>query len=297
MIAKRGVVVFIALALLLAWAVALPLYISGGLGNPLAPAIAVTMMITPTIAALVVVRFVDRPASIPRELGLWPLRPARRLLAYLGLAVLLPAVMVIGALPVGALLGVYSADLTDFSAFREALAAQGGPELPFPIGMLVALQFLNVLIGGIINTLPALGEELGWRGYLLPKLMPHGAVPAILVSGVIWGLWHAPLVLLGYNYPSAPGWLGVLMMCVTCILVGGVLGWLRLRSDSVWPPALAHGVFNAAAGMGLVFGRAGEPVDTVHATVLGWSGWILPALILGVMLASGSFRARERASA
>lgn len=289
----RAVIVFVVLAIALAWAVALPLYFTGGFANPFAIAVPVAMMATPTVAALIVVRFVDRPASIPRELGLWPLRPARRLLAYLGLAVLVPAGIVIGALFVGAALGVYPADFTEFSAFREAIAAQEaatGQSLPMSIELIVALQFVNVIVGGVINTVPALGEELGWRGYLLPKLLPLGVVPAILISGVIWGAWHAPLLLLGYNYPTAPGWLAVVMMCVTCVLVGAVFGWLRIRSNSVWPAALAHGTFNAAAGMGFVFARAGETVDTTAATVLGWSGWILPAALVIVLLATKSFR-------
>jgi membrane protease YdiL (CAAX protease family) len=290
----RAVVIFVAVALALAWAVALPLYFTGGLGNPLTQLVAVGMMATPAIAAVLVVRFVDRPQSIPRELGLWPLRPARRLFAYLAFAVVIPAVIVLSALPIGAWLGVYPADITEFSAFREAFEAQaGGLPLPIPIGVLVALQFVNVVIGGIVNTIPALGEELGWRGYLLPKLMPLGAIPAVLISGVTWGLWHAPLLLLGYNYPSAPGWIAVLMMCGMCILIGAVFGWLRLRSNSVWPPALAHGVFNATAGLSLVFARAGEPIDTVHATVLGWTGWIVPLVLVATLLATRSLR-RER---
>ena len=130
----------------------------------------------------------------------------------------------------------------------------------------------------------------GWRGWLLPKLMPLGAGPAVLISGVIWGLWHAPLILLGYNYPTAPGWLAVLSMCGMCIVVGGVFGWLRIRSGSVWPAALAHGAFNAAAGLSLLVVAAGDIVDPTQATILGWSGWIVPALLVVVLIATGRFR-------
>jgi membrane protease YdiL (CAAX protease family) len=55
-----------------------------------------------------------------------------------------------------------------------------------------------VLVGAFINVIPAIGEELGWRGWLLPKRMPLGTVPALVLSGIIWGIWHAPLVLLRY---------------------------------------------------------------------------------------------------
>lgn len=167
-------------------------------------------------------------------------------------------------------------------------------ELPLPIGTLVAVQLATIPLGALINLLPALGEELGWRGWLLPRLLPLGTVSALLVSGVIWGLWHAPLILLGYNYPEAPGWLGLVCTVVMCILVGAVFGWLRLRSGSVWPAALAHAAFNAAAGSYLLFAAAGERVDTTQATVLGWSGWIVPLALVVVLVATGRFAPREQ---
>ncbi|MFZ4893532.1 CPBP family intramembrane glutamic endopeptidase [Plantibacter sp. Mn2098] len=291
----RPVLVFLIIAFALAWLVCLPLYMNEGLANPWFGLIAVCMMATPAIAALVVVGFVRRPPSIPRELGLWPLGRAPRFLSSIGLAVLVPVALILVALPIGALLGVYPADFVHFSAFQAVidaqLAASGVASLPIPIGLLVLAQLLNVVIGAVINTVPALGEELGWRGYLLPKLLPLGNVRAILISGVVWGLWHAPLILLGYNYPYAPGWAGVLMMCGMCIVVGGVFGWLRLRSASVWPAALAHGAFNAAAGFSLVFAQAGERIDTVNATILGWSGWIVPAAVVVWLVATGRFSA------
>ena len=193
----------------------------------------------------------------------------------------------------GSLLGVYHADLVHFSGFQAQLDALGAGELPMPIGVLVAIQCSAVILGALINTIPALGEEIGWRGWLLPKLLPLGPVPAILVSGVIWGAWHAPLVLLGYNYPTAPGWLGVLAMIGMCTLVGGVFGWLRLRSGSVWPAALAHGSFNAAAGLSFLFSSADFPIDTTQATILGWSGWIVPLGVVVVLVATGRFSARD----
>lgn len=289
----RAVVIFVTLAIALAWAVALPLYFTGGLANPWFALVAVAMMATPTVAALIVVRFVDRPASIPRELGLWPLRPMRRLVGYFALAIVVPVFIILVALPIGSLIGVYQADFTGFSAFREVIAAQEeqlGVEIPIPIETLVALQFVNVLIGGVINMIPAAGEEIGWRGYLLPKLLPLGPVPAVLISGVIWGIWHAPLLLLGYNYPGAPGWLAVLSMCGMCIVVGAIFGWLRLRSNSVWPAALAHGTFNAAAGLSFVFAASTEAPDTTQATILGWTGWIVPLVIVAVLVARGALR-------
>lgn len=289
-----SIVVFLIIAFGLSWVVALPLWSGDGLDSLLFPLVALAMMFTPAIAALVTVFFVDRPQHKAQALGLWPLKPAKRFIGYLVLGLVVPIALVLMALPVGAILGVYPADFIHFSGFEAMTEAQletsGAQSLPIPIEALVALQIVNVLVGAFINVIPALGEEIGWRGWLLPKLMPLGTIPAFVISGVVWGLWHAPLILIGYNYPHAPGWLGVLMMVGMCVVIGGVFGWLRLRSESVWPAALAHGSFNAAAGFSIVFAAAGETIDTVHATILGWSGWIVPIALLIVLGVTGQLK-------
>jgi membrane protease YdiL (CAAX protease family) len=289
----RSMFIFLLIAFGLSWLIALPLWLGDGAADPLFRVVALVMMFTPAIAALFVVFVVERPQRKAVALGLWPLKPAGRFIFYLVLGLIVPVALILIALPIGALFGVYPADFVTFSAFHEILdtqlASAGVTDLPIPIGILVALQLVNVLFGAFINVIPALGEELGWRGWLLPRLMRLGTVPALLLSGVIWGLWHAPLILLGYNYPAAPGWLGLTMMVGMCILVGAVFGWLRLRSESVWPAALAHGAFNAAAGFSLIFAAAGESIDTTQATILGWSGWIVPAIVIVVLLATKQF--------
>ncbi|WP_235934361.1 CPBP family intramembrane glutamic endopeptidase [Paramicrobacterium chengjingii] len=289
--------VYLGLAFGLSWLIALPLWVSGdGLEHPAFGAIALCMMLTPAIAALVTVFAIERPQHPAEALGLVPLRPAGRFLGYLGLGLAVPVTLIFAALIAGSVLGVYPADFVTFSAFHDLLTAQTGGGLSMPIGALVALQFVNVILGSILNLLPALGEELGWRGWLLPHLLRFGTVPAIVISGVVWGLWHAPLILLGYNYPTAPGWLGLLMMTGMCTLMGGVLAWLRIRSRSVWPAALAHGALNASIGLAVVFAQSGEDIDTVHATILGWSGWILPAVLIVVLIATQQFTWPPRAT-
>lgn len=294
----RSIVIFTVLALTGAWLVVLPLWFTGGVSNPWFTAFAIGMMTTPALAAIVVVRVVDREPDWRTALGLRAPGPGRRFVGFLVLGILVSIVMIVGALFTSAAFGLYRADLVGFSGFRaylEPLIAEAGL-LPMPLELLVLLQAASIVPAALLNTIPALGEELGWRGWLLPKLMPLGAVPAILISGVIWGLWHAPLILLGYNYPTAPGWLGVLSMCGMCIVVGGVFGWLRICSGSVWPAALAHGAFNAAAGLSLLVSAAGDAVDTTQATILGWSGWIVPALLVIVLLATGQFRPASTAA-
>ncbi len=286
----RSVGVFIGLAFALAWLVALPLWFGEGLATTWFPLVAIAMMMTPAVAALVVVFFVERPRRKAWTLGLWPLKPVRRLLGYAALAIFVPIALVLVALPVGAVLGVYPADFVNFSAFQQVLDEQAGAaEFPMSTGTLIALQLATLPVAAFVNLIPALGEELGWRGWLLPKLMPLGTLPALLISGVVWGIWHAPLILLGYNYPNTPGWLALTAMVSMCILIGAVFGWLRLRSGSVWPAALAHAAFNGAGGTYLLFARARAHVDTTQATILGWSGWIVPLVLVAALVATGQF--------
>ena len=284
----RLVVVFVALAFALGWLVALPLWLGDGLASRWFLIVAVALMTTPTIAALTVVLLVERPDKRARSLGIWPLTPIRKVLGYGALGIVVTIALVLAALPVGALLGVYPADFLNLSGAHQILEQKGAAPgvLPVSVGVFVASQIASLPVSAVLNVLPALGEEIGWRGWLLPKLMPLGTLPALLISGVIWGLWHAPVILLGYNYPDAPGWLALTTMVGMCTVIGAVFGWLRLRSGSVWPAALAHAAFNGAAGTYLLFARAGKHIDTTQATILGWSGWIVPLLLVAVLLAT-----------
>jgi CAAX protease family protein len=113
---------------------------------------------------------------------------------------------------------------------------------------------LNDLTLGVITTMPfTFGEELGWRGYLLPRLSPVGGVTAAMIVGVIWGLWHAPLIfLIGYEYGDPNALRAVFMFVLPSITLSVFLAWLRFRSGSIWPGVLAHAVGNQAAGLALL---------------------------------------------
>ena len=291
----RDIVLFLAIAFGLAWVISLPLWLDRGLSNPLAGFILVAMMFTPAIAALVVVLLVSRGGSASQRLGIRPFRPAKRtiLLSLLGLggAILLVAASV----AVAAALGLVRLDLVSFSGFAEQLSAAlantpGATALP-PIGVLVAVQLLAIPIGGIFNGLFTIGEELGWRGYLLPALIDRlGTWPALLASGAIWGLWHAPVILLGYNFGRTDV-TGVLLMMGACVLLGILFGWLRLASGNVWPAVFAHGGFNAAGGLLLLLIAAGENPDFAVVGPLGFVAWGVMAVVIAVVVAVPRLRA------
>jgi uncharacterized protein len=244
-------------------------------------------MFGPGIAAIIVTLFIARqPFSTLRlkTLGLkryyfwaWFLAP---LVAVLTLA----ASVLLGT-------GIFDPTLT---AMREALAqAPQAQELP-PAEVLLAIQLVfAVTLAPFINLPFAMGEELGWRGFLLPQLMPLGEWKAILLSGAIWGIWHAPATILhGHNFPNHP-YLGVLVMTVGCILLGIIFGWLYLKTKSPWAPALAHGTFNAI-GPAAIFFLHPEGLDLALAgNPLGLAGWIPMALIIAVLVALKQLPASE----
>lgn len=292
-----AVIAFVAISFSLAWLVALPLWLGDGLASPFATLVLTGMMITPTIAALVVTFAFREPAvDRLRFLGLWPLRPAKRIIGLVIAAVFGPIVLVLASIAIAAMFGWVQLDLVNFSAFAAVLDSLGAGEPPLPIGVLVALQLLTVPLGSILNLLPALGEELGWRGWLLPALRPLGTWPALILSGAIWGLWHSPAILLGYNY-GLTDLSGVALMTLACIAWGVLFGWLRLRSGSVWPAAVGHASLNGAAGMILLLGHAEQPIDMALAGPLGAAGIIVVAIVAIVLVATGQFRIQPELAA
>ncbi|MGN1423885.1 MAG: CPBP family intramembrane glutamic endopeptidase [Oscillospiraceae bacterium] len=112
----------------------------------------------------------------------------------------------------------------------------------FIMALLVQLAY------SLIIFFPAFGEEWGWRGYMMPKLTELiGKPAAVIVGGVIWGLWHAPLTISGHNfgtdYDFFP-WLGILIMCLLCTLENAFLTLLTERTKSIYPASFAHMVNN-----------------------------------------------------
>jgi uncharacterized protein len=154
------------------------------------------------------------------------------------------------------------------------------------IQVVVLIGFLVTILSALVATPVTFGEEWGWRGYLLPGLLPLGQWPALLLSGAIWGLWHAPLVLLGFNYPLHPV-PGVFLMIVLGVILGTILGWLRLASGSVVPAVLGHAAIDASAGAIFIFGRAGTTYDAAQVGITGWTGWILPLLFIAFLVLTG----------
>lgn len=108
-----------------------------------------------------------------------------------------------------------------------------------------------LISGAIVASFAALGEEGGWRGYMMPKLIKiMGLNKAIIVGGIIWGLWHAPLTCIGHNfgtdYPGFP-YIGILLMCCSCIFFGAILTFVTVKTKSIWPATFMHAVNNSSS--------------------------------------------------
>jgi len=143
---------------------------------------------------------------------------------------------------------------------------------------LVGIIAVMLLSGVSINAVLAFGEEFGWRGYLLWELAPLGFWKASTVIGVMWGIWHAPLVLAGLNYPTFPV-VGVFMFTVICILMSPLYTYLVARAESVLPAVFLHGVFNATGLVAL----AGTDNPFLRELVAS-EGGIVGVVVLGLLL-------------
>lgn len=139
-------------------------------------------------------------------------------------------------------------------------------------------------LGTVLSAATAMGEELGWRGYMLTRLVDAGVPRPVLVSSLVWGAWHLPLILSG-QYASGPHpWLSAGCFLV-CILGGGTIaGRVRLASGSVWPAILFHSAWNSLIQGTFDGFTAGG--DASHGTTIwtGESGVLVAVVSLGFAL-------------
>ncbi|MBP3295166.1 MAG: CPBP family intramembrane metalloprotease [Lachnospiraceae bacterium] len=146
---------------------------------------------------------------------------------------------------------------------------------------------VNAMVCGTIGSVAAFGEEGGWRGYMMPKMIRiFGRTKAFIAGGIVWGLWHAPLTCIGHNfgtdYAGYP-YVGILKMCLMCILFGILLTILTEKSGSVWPAAIMHAVVNMHPGI-LVGYVNPDKADGMRAAIAKEGGIIAMVIVAAVML-------------
>ena len=173
--------------------------------------------------------------------------------------------------------------------------------IPIPLSLLMLIQGVQgLLLAPAMNFITCFGEEWGWRGYLLPKLSKQlPSIPTLLISGVIWGLWHAPLTAIGHNYglgyPGFP-FTGIAMMCLFCTVLGVFFSYVTLKTGSCIPAILGHGAVNGFAAMGMYFTKdGGDPfVGPTPTGIIGLIPFLIAAVIMILRLNQNHVSTNEK---
>ena len=212
------------------------------------------------VAASVVARLVLREgfADVSFRLG-----GGRRTWKTLGLALILP--IVIGLIAYGI---AWATGLAQFDPRPSAgLGAQlASGVTSSPTAMFVIMLVLATVVWVLPHSVFAAGEEIGWRGYMLTRLIDAGVPRPVLVSVVIWGLWHMDLMF-GFGYMAGPSVvLSAVLFMVWAVSFGFMFARMRLETGSVWPAIVLHGAWNSITQT--VF----YPVTTGGAGTALWVG-------------------------
>jgi len=192
-----------------------------------------TIMFFPGISALIVRKFINKEClkDSMMKFGSW--KP------YLQVSLFIPLLYIIIYVITGLF---YPLDFT----LKTVLVQAEIKEIPFDPSLFILVFFIStILVTPVINFIPAFGEEFGWRGYLLPKLLPLGREKALIISGLIWGLWHLPFVFL-IDYGSYSNKIaGCLIFTALVTLLGIYIGALTLNNKSTLLASYMHGVINS----------------------------------------------------
>jgi membrane protease YdiL (CAAX protease family) len=169
-----------------------------------------------------------------------------------------------------------------------ALTEIGLSGLP-PVGRFAVLLAITLTLGTLFGMLSAAGEEIGWRGYMITRLVDAGVPAPLLVSGMIWALWHVPLILTGQYAAGENRVLSAVVFVAGVSAMGCAIGFLRLTSGSIWPAVLLHGTWNA------VIQGAFDASSKGGRTWIGESGLVVVVLLVAAaaFLARGAWPARR----
>jgi membrane protease YdiL (CAAX protease family) len=256
--------------------------------------VAFLYMPAPLVAGLVVEAIRKRGFLITRVFKGFGPRIVRVLLVGIGWWTFLMVGFIGGAFLLGNVLripgiGVMPTSQAELLRATLALVPAGIKVTPAQLATLppwwtlyLYVAIAGILAGATINALFAFGEEYGWRGVLQNLLAPLGAFRANILIGLMWGFWHAPLIVMtGYNFPGQP-LLGTLMMMLACIPFAFVEYQARRLTGSLLGPAVVHGLFNAMAGV-FLFSLARNalvsfPLGLAGAAMLALAAWIVASL-------------------
>ena len=243
--------------------------------SPLWTLVAMLCMLMPLMATVITQKINREP--VLRGIGIrWKFN------RWWVVAWLLPAVLAVAVVAVSCLMpGVHftqeSPMMTDILAKINSMLPEG--QSLSPTVFLLAQLANGFIAGATVNALFAFGEETGWRGYLLKQFGGKGFLPAAIIVGAIWGLWHAPLILMGHNFPDHPV-IGVFVMTAACMCLAPIVQFIRVKSGSVVAAAVFHGSFNAFASFVPLFL---DHTNDLLTAPMGLAGIIVCIAALGAL--------------
>ncbi|MEA4974879.1 MAG: CPBP family intramembrane glutamic endopeptidase [Paludibacter sp.] len=240
-------------------------------------------MFIPTIAVLIVKKLIHRE-KIASELMIsfkinkwffvaWLIIPVLAFVTF-GISLLFPDVM-------------YSPDMSGmFSRFESMMTPEQAEQMRASVESLplhpVWITLMQGLFAGItVNAIAGFGEELGWRGFLLKQFKDMNFMKASILIGFIWGIWHAPMILMGHNYPEHPV-AGVFMMTILCILLSVIFLYITIKSKSVIAAAVLHGTMNATNGISIMLIEGGNDLTVGMPGLAGFIALIIAITVLFV---------------
>jgi membrane protease YdiL (CAAX protease family) len=281
----KGIVAYIVIAFVMAWALwEIPIRLGFSTNSEFFQFVVLPGAFSPAIAAIIVRKWITHEGFV--DAGLKPNLTKWR---YYLVAWLLP--LFVCAIIIG-LVVAFGIGRPDFSLQRAISGLAPGTEVP-PIPSFIWVFIpISLLTTSLFATFILWGEEFGWRGYLQMRLFAERPLLAAITTGIIWGVWHYPINIQGYNFPGHPI-LGLLVFPISTVLLSIIFGWLRLRTGSVWAPSLAHAATNVIGGSVMVLLFAGGP-DFLFASYLGLLGWIpLTALCIWIIF-TGQLKPEKR---
>lgn len=238
------------------------------------------LMWSVAIAAMLALKLTGQPLT---SLG-WTWGPAKHHL----IAFFLPLVYGGVAYGVAIALGLITFAAPENVAFL--IESERLQSLAAPWGIIVAILFIAT-IGMAQSMATALGEEIGWRGFLTPRLTAlTGFVIATLLTGVIWACWHLPLLFLGHYQSGANQLYEALSFVVMATAISGAFAWLRLDSGSLWPAATLHASHNIIVA--IIFESLSTPTQS-EITMVSETGIITAAVCAVVCLPFWVLGARQ----
>ena len=203
----------------------------------------------PVISAVITRRITGERAKYHLSLRVW------RNMKHWLLSAILPGVLI----AVGTVIYYFVFPEQYSGIFKIGLRLGTDAEIAVSSPLIIALACVAVSAVMIPIQLLELGEEIGWRGYLLGfQVERYGKRKAVIINGIEWGLAHLPLIYFGFNYsldnPGAP-WSNMGMMMLTCITLGIILSYVTIKTENCMYAAIVHGVVNVIGELPVYFSK------------------------------------------